>query len=225
MSKDAKFDAWSAGQNYEQYMGRWSRGLAERFVSWLAPSTGADWLEIGCGTGALTSTVLANCQPGSILATDPSDGFVAHARNFIQDDRAKFDVASAAQLPVSDGTVDIVTSALAFNFIPDRVAALQEMRRVLRPSGVIGFYVWDYPGGGVGFIDAFWKAAAEINPKAMELDEGLRFPFCTQSGLMDVCREAGLTQAIVEPIEIETSFPDFEAFWRPFTLGAGPAPG
>lgn len=225
MQQDAKFDAWSAGQNYEQYMGRWSRAVARRFVAWLAPPSEADWLEIGCGTGALTSAVLADCEPRSILATDPSEGFVAHARNFVGDGRARFEVASADRLPAPGGWFDIVTSALAFNFIPDRLASLHEMKRVLRPSGMIGFYVWDYPAGGVGFIDEFWKAAAEIDPNAAALDECRRFPFCTQSGLADICREAGLAKAVVEPIEIDTSFPDFEAFWRPFTLGAGPAPG
>ena len=52
-----------------------------------------------------------------------------------------------------------------------------------------------------------------------------RFPFCTREGLTALCREAGLASPTIEPIEIETTFPDFEAFWRPFTLGTGPAPG
>ncbi len=65
--------------------------------------------------------------------------------------------------------MDVVSSALVLNFIPDKAAALTEMQRVLRPGGLLSFYVWDYPGGGIGFIDEFWKSATAIDPKAAEL--------------------------------------------------------
>lgn len=225
MDADAKFDAWSAAQSYESYMGRWSRQIAARFVEWLEPPRGAAWLEVGCGTGALTATILARCGPGSIIALDQSKDFVAYAGSTIDDRRVRFLVADARRLPAEDRSLDVVTSALVLNFIPDRPAALAEMRRVLKPNGLLSFYVWDYPGGGIGFIDAFWKAAAETDPGAGDLDEGRRFPFCTQDALSALCREADMRSPVVEPIEVETVFPDFEAFWRPFTLGAGPAPG
>jgi SAM-dependent methyltransferase len=224
MNQLAQFDAWSAGQNYEQYMGRWSRQIAAKFMPWLAPPESARWLEIGCGTGAFTAHILGKCAPRSVLATDASKDFVAYAQAQVIDQRVRFETADAVKLPAPDASVDVAASALVLNFVPDRVAALTEMKRVLRPQGLLGFYVWDYPGGGMGFIDAFWKAAAEIDPQAADLDEARRFPFCTRDGLAKLCHEAGLT-ATVEPIEIETVFSDFEAFWQPFTLGAGPAPG
>lgn len=225
MPSTKDFDAWSAGQSYEHYMGRWSRKVATEFLDWLDPPNSIDWLEIGCGTGALTSAILQRHDPNSILATDPSADFINHARETIKDPRASFETATAQNLPLDNESVDIVTSALALNFVPDRQEGLIEMQRVLRPGGVVSFYVWDYPGGGIGFIDAFWKAAASLDPKTTELDEGTRFPFCTAEGLGDLCAEAGLPDAEISPIEIVTEFPDFEAFWHPFTLGAGPAPG
>lgn len=225
MNQPAQFDAWSAGQNYEHYMGRWSRQMAAEYLRWLTPPRRAGWLEVGCGTGALTATLLADCNPKTVLAIEPSKDFIAYARSMVTDKRVSFEIADAAKLPTADGAVDIVTSALVLNFIPDKIAALAEMKRVLRPQGLLSFYVWDYPGGGMGFIDAFWKAAADIDEKAKALDEAKRFPFCTREGLTALCNEAGLTSPTIEPLEIETVFPDFEAFWRPFTLGAGPAPG
>lgn len=225
MNKSAEFDAWSAGQNYEHYMGRWSRRLALRFVEWLAPPHDAAWLEVGCGTGALTATICAECAPRSILATDPSPTFLAYARSTIADARASFAAAGAQSLPAPDANVDVATSALVLNFVPDKAAALAEMCRVLKPDGLLSFYVWDYPGGGMGFINEFWKAAAAIDPNAAALDEGKRFPFCTRDGLTEICHAAGLRSVTVEAVEVETSFSDFEAFWLPFTLGAGPAPG
>lgn len=225
MSSQSNYDAWSAGQSYEHYMGRWSRMVAAEFLNWLDPPMSADWLEIGCGTGALTSAILRECAPKSVLATDASEDFVGHARQTIEDPRSSFKAATAQNLPAEDKSVDIVTSALVLNFVPDRHEALIEMQRVLGPGGILSFYVWDYPGGGIGFIDAFWKAAASLDPKAADLDEGTRFPFCTAEGLAAMCSGAGLADAKIAPIEIVTEFPDFEAFWHPFTLGAGPAPG
>lgn len=225
MATQAKHDSWSAGQNYEHYMGRWSRKIAAAFLDWLKPAKNADWVEIGCGTGALSQMVLTKASPQSLLITDQSADFLNHTKEWISDDRAKFEVADAENLPLNASSVDIVASALVFNFIPDRVAALKEMQRVLRPGGSVAFYVWDYPGGGMGFIDVFWKAAAALDPTASELDEAGRFPFCTVAGLAAICTEAGLENVVIEPVEVETVFDDFEAFWHPFTLGAGPAPG
>jgi trans-aconitate methyltransferase len=83
MPTQSDFDSWSAGQSYEHYMGRWSRMVAKEFLSWLDPKKSADWLEIGCGTGALTSAILQDHEPNSILATDASADFVNHTRETI----------------------------------------------------------------------------------------------------------------------------------------------
>lgn len=225
MTDKSAFDAWSMGQSYEHYMGRWSRKIGAEFLRWLEAPPQADWLEIGCGTGALTEAILAQAAPRSILATDRSADFAAHTRQAIADSRVEVKVADAQALPSGDATVDVVTSALVLNFVPDPVGALIEMRRVLRPGGLLSFYVWDYPGGGMGFIDAFWKAATRLDAAAGALDEGARFPFCTEAGLRALCADAGLAQPRMEAIEVVTEFSDFEAFWHPFSLGAGPAPG
>ncbi len=89
------------------------------------------------------------------------------------------------------------------------------MQRVLRPGGLLGFYVWDYPGGGIGFIDAFWKAAADIDPRAAALDKSRRFPFCTRSGLLTLCRAAGLRAPVIEPIETQIVFQQEGVIQRP----------
>jgi SAM-dependent methyltransferase len=225
MSTTARHDAWSAGESYERYMGRWSRLVAARFLDWLGAPNGAAWLDLGCGTGALTQSILARCNPSSVAAIDPSEGFVAHARATTSDERARFEVGDAQKIPLPDASVDVAASALVLNFVPDKIAALREMERVVRPGGAISFYVWDYPGGGMGFMTAFWKAAIALDPKAAELGEGRRFQFCNPEGLSALCREAGLPSVTVAPIEIETRFASFEDYWQPFTLGAGPAPG
>ena len=48
---------------YDLFMGRWSRGVGSVFLDWLAPPSGARWLEVGCGSGAFTAMVLDRCAP------------------------------------------------------------------------------------------------------------------------------------------------------------------
>jgi SAM-dependent methyltransferase len=225
MSETARHDAWAAGDSYDAYMGRWSRQVAPRFLDWLAAPPGADWLEVGCGTGALSATIVARANPQSLIAIDPADGFLATARRNVPDARATFQQGDAQALTAPDASRDVIVSALVLNFVPDRAKALAEMRRVARPGARIGFYVWDYPGGGMQMMRAFWQAATALDPKAAELNEDRRFPFCTPDGLTSLAREAGLAQVECDAIEVPTVFRDFDDYWRPFTLGTGPAPG
>lgn len=224
MSKSSKFDRWAAGDAYENYMGRWSRQIAGDFLGWLEPAHGVDWIDVGCGTGALSETILDVCRPKSVLGVDPSKGFIDFAKENSTDHRARFIVGSADNLPAETASFDVATSGLAVNFFPDAAAGLTEMARVVRSGGVVSFYVWDYPGGGMGFIDAFWKAATSINSAAAGLDESVRFPQCTPDGLTALCAKVGLASEVA-PIESEARFSDFEVFWEPFTRGTGPAPG
>ena len=98
----ARHDGWQAGDSYETYMGRWSRNVAPRFLDWLEAPFGCDWLEVGCGTGALSGAVLAQCDPRSLVAIDSSEAFVATARARVPDPRAAFQVGDAQALPVED---------------------------------------------------------------------------------------------------------------------------
>ncbi len=226
MSEVAKHDAWSAGDSYDAYMGRWSRKMATRFLDWLKPAEKRDWLDVGSGTGALSSAILSRCNPSSLVGIEPSAGFVATAQRNVDGKRARFEVGDAQKLPLDDHSRDIVASALVLNFVPDIPKALSEMKRVARPGGTVAFYVWDYPGGGMGFMRAFWNAAIALDPAvASDFAEGKRFPFCTAAGLTELVTNAGLQSVECTALEIPTVFADFDDFWRPFTLGAGPAPG
>jgi ubiquinone/menaquinone biosynthesis C-methylase UbiE len=225
MAEASRHDAWQAGDRYDAYMGRWSRQIAPRFLDWLGAADGLDWLEIGCGTGALSAAIMAQCNPRSLLSIDSSEGFIATARTRVPDRRAVFQTGDAQALPVETASRDVIASALMLNFVPDKHKALVEMKRVARPGARIGFYVWDYPGGGIEFMRAFWNAATALDPAALELTEDRRFPFCTPDGLATLVKDAGLANVDCAAIEVPTVFNDFDDYWRPFTLGTGPAPG
>ena len=102
----ARPDLWKAGGAYERYVERWSALVARAFVQWLAVEPGSTWLDLGCGTGALTRTVLEQAAPRRVIGVDPSDGFLSHARARIEDARAEFRSGDAQALPLPDASVD-----------------------------------------------------------------------------------------------------------------------
>ena len=216
-------DRWAAGATYEDFMGRWSRLLAPRFVSWLPVRPAAHWLDVGCGTGALGDAICAEAHPASIVACDPSEPFVEYARQHQLDSRVSFVVAGVGQLPTRPGGFDSVTSLLALNFFPKPDAAIEEMRRITAMGGFISACVWDY-AGRMDLLRCFWDSVAAVDPKASDLDEGHRFPICRPDALESLFRGGGLADVVCESIEIPTRFATFAEFWTPFLGGTGPAP-
>ncbi len=217
-------DRWAGGAAYEGFIGRWSRRVGPIFIEWLHVGPGGDWVDVGCGTGALTATILDRAAPASVVGVDPSSDFVAHARSAVADGRATFAVGSADVLSLPDASADAVVAGLVLNFVPDAGAALGEMRRVARRGGMIGAYVWDY-AGRMDMLRAFWDAAIAEDPAAADADEGRRFPICHRDALAGACNAAGFRDVAVVPIDIPMTFGDFDDYWTPFLSGIGPGPG
>jgi SAM-dependent methyltransferase len=217
-------EAWGSGVAYEPYIGRWSRLIAREFVRWLGPRKGDRWLEVGCGTGALTHCLTEAVQPALVLATDRSGAYVGYARAHAAGGAARFVAADAMALPVPQAMADCVVSGLVLNLLPQPALGLTEMVRVVRTGGTVAAYVWDY-AGGMELLRYFWDAAVELDPAAAALDEAKRFPLCTPEELERLWQEAGLVEVQVSPIEVPTQLRDFEDYWTPFLGGQGPAPG
>ena len=89
-------DNWASGDAYEPYVGRWSRAVAQRFLAWLDVPAGARWLDVGCGTGALSETILEIAAPSEVVGIDPSAEYVAYARRRVPDPV----LASTSRTPV-----------------------------------------------------------------------------------------------------------------------------
>jgi len=224
MPYESPKDVWESASAYERFMGRWSRDLARALVSRLGISHGCHWLEVGCGTGALTSAILELGHPASVVATDASPQFVSHARAALPDDRVQFLTADVDKLPPRRDGYDAVVSSLVLNFLPDPTAALRKMRSLAAKGGTVAACVWDY-AGEMQFLRRFWDAAVARDPAARQLDEGERFPICNPSALETAFREAGFTGVTADVLEVTTRFKDFDDFWMPFVGGPGPAPG
>ena len=217
-------DVWASGDAYEPYIGRWSQLVAREFLSWIAAPPSSRWLDVGCGTGALTEAILRDVAPASVQGIDPSPAYIAFARRRVDDDRAQFVEGDAESLPQPSESVDVAVSALALNFIPRPDVALREMARVVRPGGVVAAYVWDY-AGEMQLIRRFWDAAVALDPNASALDEARRFPVCRAGALETLFRGAGYGRVASRAIDVPTQFRDFDDYWTPFLGGQGPAPG
>lgn len=215
-------DAWASGAAYEPYVGRWSRVVAKEVIAWLAVPPGRRWLDGGCGTGAVTETILAAAAPATVTGVDSSEGYLAYARAHVTAPEAAFELGDLQALPFAAGAYDVALSGLVLNFVPDPLRAVRELARVVRPGGTVAVYLWDYVGE-MQFMRLFWDAAAARDPSAP--DEGSRFPICRPEPLKTLFDGAGLQAVAVRAVDIPTVFRDFDDFWNPFLGGQGPAPG
>ena len=137
MTSPRPSDSWNAGDPYELYVGRWSHLVAHDFLDWLDLPSSLRWLDVGCGTGALTAAIREKCQPAELIGIDPSEGFLTKARVRLEGN-ATFRVANAVDIPLHDSEVDVVVSGLVLNFVPDTALGLAQMRRQLGEFGADG---------------------------------------------------------------------------------------
>jgi SAM-dependent methyltransferase len=216
-------DVWRSAEAYEAYVGRWSRPVARQFVSELGVAPGSTWIDVGCGSGALTSAIVELRSPALVLALDRSFEFVQQIRDRSSDGLVRFVAGDAARLPFASDGADAAVSGLVLNFVSEPVLAVREMLRSVRAGGVVGTYLWDYREG-MQSIRLFWDAAIAVSPDASELDEAKRFPLCQPDALEALFRDAGASQVQVSSITVPMRFRDFDDLWTPFLGGQGPAP-
>ncbi len=217
-------DTWEDGDRYEPYVGRWSRLVAAEFLDWLDAPSGGRWLDVGCGTGALSETILVRALPAEVRGIDLSEGLVKYANARIDDERFEAQIAEAQKIPFDDDTFDTTVSGLMLNFVSDQGRAIKELRRVTVAGGTIGAYVWDY-SGAMQMMRYFWDAAIHLDASAREHDEGERFlDIASMKGLGSLFEVAELKDIRTRAIDVPTIFRDFDDYWTPFLSGQAPAP-
>lgn len=206
-----------AADAYTEFMGRYSEPLAVLFAELADVRTGLRALDVGCGPGALTAQLVARLGSDSVWAIDPSESFVAATRARLPHVDVRSGVAES--LPFPDDGFDVVLAQLVVHFMSDPVSGLAEMARVARPGGLVAACVWDHAGGG-GPLATFWRAVHDIDPVAR--DES-RLAGAREGHLEELCRAAGLTDTEATTLTVKVRFATFDDWWRPFTLGVGPA--
>jgi SAM-dependent methyltransferase len=206
-----------AADAYDRFMGRYSRLLSPQMADLAGIWAGHRALDVGCGPGALTTELVTRLGPEAVAAVDPSEPFVAVAR----DRHPGVDVrqAPAEHLPFADDSFDAALGQLVVHFMADPVDGLVEMSRVTRPGGVVVACVWDH-AGGKGPLGAFWQAARELDADVH--DEG-DLPGAREGHLARLLTAAGLADVETTSLVAELEHPTFEDWWEPFTGGVGPA--
>ncbi|GAA1299451.1 class I SAM-dependent methyltransferase [Pseudonocardia xinjiangensis] len=208
MSFDVTADA------YGRFMGRFSEPLARRFADLLQLRQGRRALDVGCGSGALTAVLAEHLGAGAVAAVDPSESFVAAVRTRLPGVDVRR--AAAERLPFEDAVFDVAAAQLVVHFMADAVAGLTEMARVTRSGGLVAACVWDN-GGGRGPLSPFWRVAHDLDPDVVESDRaGTR-----EGRLAELFAAAGLRDVRSGELAVRVTYPTFEDWWEPLTLGVG----
>lgn len=207
---------------YDQIMGRWSRRLAPLFVDFSGLEDGEKVLDVGCGTGSLTFELARSEAPGQIDAIDFSPVFVQAVTDRNTDPRISVRQADACDLPFEDSAFDRALALLVLHFVPDAGKAIAEMRRVVRPGGVVGAVVWDHLGGMSG-MRMMIDTVAALAGSGRQLRNRYCFQPMMQPGEM---KQAFIEQGLVDVSETELmirmDYQDFEDYWAPIAAGEGP---
>jgi SAM-dependent methyltransferase len=202
---------------YMRFMGKYSEQLAAQFADLAGVRRGQRLLDVGCGPGALAAELVSRAGADAVSAVEPSASFAAAARARLPG--VDIRLSAAEHLPFGDGAFDAALAQLVVHFMTDPVRGLREMGRVTGPGGVVAACVWDHAGGR-GPLKAFWSAARELDPAA---DDESGLAGVREGDLARLFAQAGLGQAQVTTLSVRVRHAGFEDWWKPFTLGVGPA--
>jgi len=206
---------------YDHYMGRWSQRLAPLFLDFAGSADGERVLDAGCGTGSLSLALVKRAAVKAVEAIDFEPDFVAALQARIGDAPITARQGDACSLDFADASFDRALSLLVLHFVSDAQQAAREMRRVVRPGGVVAAAVWD-TYGGMPSQRIFWDTVVAIDPSADARRATAVFRPATQQGdLPALLRGAGLTDVRETMLAIRMEFADFEDYWHPLLTAQG----
>jgi ubiquinone/menaquinone biosynthesis C-methylase UbiE len=199
---------------YDSFMGRYSKRLAAPFAEFAGVRHGQRVVDIGAGTGALT-TELAS-RGAHVSAAEPSGPFVAALRRRLPE--VELHEAPAERLPWPDATFDAALAQLVIAFMEDARAGVAEMRRVVRPGGTVAVCMWDRDG--MEMLAAVHRAQRALSSGG-PMPEG-RTMYRSPEEIEPLFAE-GFEDVTTEPLEVEASYTGFDEFWEALLGGVGPA--
>lgn len=210
------------GAAYEVFLGRWTQRLAPLLIGFAAfPGTGA-LIDVGCGTGSLARAMALRWPARSVIGVDRAAPYVAFARAQPRLGNLTFAEADAARLPYPDASFDGATAQLVLNFVPDPIAALNEMKRVTVPGGRLVAAIWDFRGGMV-YQRIFWDTAAGLDPQAAaRRDQLYSGTLALPDGLVRLFEHCGLQHIKRASLTIRMDYANFDDYWQPLLGGQGP---
>jgi SAM-dependent methyltransferase len=210
-----------AAEAYDLHVGRYGARLGEALVRVSGVAPGQRVLDVGAGPGALTRVLVDRLGAGNVAALEPSETFVAALRGRMPGVDVRR--GTAEELPFADDEFDAALAQLVVNFLADAKRGVAEMRRVVRPGGVVAACVWDYPGE-MKLLREFWEAAASLDPERVaSVDERVVMAFDEEGELAGLFRGSGLEDVRDGAIVASVDYEGFDDLWAPFLLGVAPS--
>ena len=169
-------------------------------------------LDVACGTGVVAAAAAEQVGPsGAVTGVDSNPGMIAVAA---RTRGVRWAQADAARLPFPDGGFDRVLCQAGLQFVPDRLGALREMRRVLRPGGRVALLVWRALHHSPGFAALADALQTVVGPEAAAV---MRAPFVFGDDprpLVTLLDSAGFGDVDVQARAGTVRFASVEAFVR-----------
>jgi SAM-dependent methyltransferase len=196
---------------YDNFMGRYSMRLAPAFADFTGIAAGARVLDVGAGTGALTAELVR--RDAEVSAIEPAPSFVAalEARLPGVDVRQ----GPAEELPWPDDSFDAALAQLVVTFMRDAPAGVEEMRRVVRPGGIVAICMWDLDS--MEMLGAINRTQRVLDPDRATPEQRTRYR--RREELEALIGDGGET----ELLEAEAGYSGFDELWGSVVDGAGPA--
>jgi SAM-dependent methyltransferase len=170
-------------------------------------------LDVACGTGVVAAAAAERVgSAGRVTGVDVNPGMLAVAAALTE--RVRWVQADAARLPFPDGGVDRVLCQAGLPFVPDRLGAVREMRRTLRPGGRLALLVWRALHHSPGFAALADALQAVVGPEAAAV---MRAPFVFDDDprpLAALLGSAGFGEVDVQARAGVVRFGSVEAFVR-----------
>jgi ubiquinone/menaquinone biosynthesis C-methylase UbiE len=196
---------------YDSFMGRYSMRLGPLFADFAGIGAGRRVLDVGAGTGALTGELVR--RDAEVAALEPAPTFVAALRSRFP----SVDVrqGGAEDLPWPDASFDAALAQLVVTFMSDAPAGVAEMRRVVRPGGVVAVCMWDLEG--MEMLGAVNRTQRALDPSQPTPEQ--RTLYRSRETLEPLVGEGAQT----ELLEVESEYAGFDELWSTVVNGAGPA--
>ena len=186
-------------------------------VDAIRPQPGHRVLELAAGPGDTGLLAAELIEPGgTLISSDFAEPMLDAARERARElgvDNAEFRVIDAESIDLAVASLDAVLCRWGYMLMADPATALRETRRVLRPGGRVALAVWTSEDRNPWIAPALRELARVTGAPPPDPDAPGMFALAAPQKLERLLADAGFTEILIEPLDFEQSYGDFEDWW------------